>query len=195
MTTENWIQLEYQSLRQEILAQMEVEQSAVRFFLPAAAVVYTVPYLLQQPHDVFLWSVCAGLAGLLVCAMSYTLLASVDGVRKIGMYIKEAIEPRTGGGLRWEAVVYQWDQHEANSWWPSETAVVVAGAIIANIAAAFGAGALFLQGRHGFVPAVIATLLGALAVPSVIRLSRFGTQRGKYSAEVRGIIAGPEDPI
>src|ERR1051325_8733932 len=106
-----WIEIEFVALRTEILALAEAERSTVRFFIPAAAVVYTVPYFIL-PHFVrvsnqqsaFLWTFCAAVAGLLTLAMIQSQFWSVDGARRIGAYIREGIEPRTAGGLRWEQV-------------------------------------------------------------------------------------------
>lgn len=105
MDTERWRQLEYESLRQEILSLFESHRSTPRFFLPAAAGAYGIPFLLDRPNEIFLWSMSAGGAGLMLFVMSYTLFASVDGVRRIGSYIRMAIEPGTEGGLRWETFV------------------------------------------------------------------------------------------
>ena len=42
----NWVEIEYEALRQEILVLIEAQQSAVRFFLPAAAAIlcHSLPY-------------------------------------------------------------------------------------------------------------------------------------------------------
>jgi hypothetical protein len=188
MSKEAWMELEYQQLRAEILALIEAEQSTTRFFLPAAAAVYAIPYVLQQTSQMFLWSVCAGLAGLLIVAMSYTLFASVDGIRRIGMYIKEAIEPRTNGGLRWESIVHFWDQRQTH-WWPSEHAIIAAGAVVTNVAAAAGAGHIFLKDIEAIVPAAVAAVIGGAAIPTISRMAKSARQRDRYAKDVASIVA------
>jgi hypothetical protein len=91
------LELEYQALRDEILALGAAERDAVKFYLPVAALVYAVPYyLLEQAelrsealkHPTFLWTFVAAVAGLLLLAMLRSILWSVDGSRRLGMYIK-----------------------------------------------------------------------------------------------------------
>jgi hypothetical protein len=179
MSTDKWVELEYQSLRAEILATIETHHSAIRFFLPAAAAVYVVPYFLQQTHDIFLWSVCAGLAGLMITVMNHTLFAAVDSVRRLGAYIKVAIEPRTAGGLGWEAAIYDWDQR--THWWPTEHATTALMAVLANTAAATGAGIAFGGGHETWVPGAIAAGVGALNVPLVFRIWTSARQRRRHA--------------
>lgn len=182
MDVDRWVELEYQSLREEILATIQLHHSTTHFFLPATAAVYAVPYLLQQTSQMFLWSVCAGLAGLMITAMNHTLFASVDGVRRLGAYIKEAIEPRTQGGLRWEAVIFHWDQR--THWWPTEHATIAVAVVIANIATAGGAGLVFGHGRAAIFPIVVAGALGLLNVPIIFRMWTSARQRKRHATAI-----------
>lgn len=187
MDVDRWRELEYTTLRQEILTLFEAHHSTPRFFLPAAAGVYTIPYVLQQTSQVFLWSMCAGVVGLMLLAMNHTLFASVDGVRRVGTYIKEAIEPDTKGGLRWEGFVFAWHQRQS-SWQPSEHAILALGAVLANIVAATGAGYLFIGGGYFAAPAVCAILTGALSVPTIYSLWRSPLLRRRHTEEAASII-------
>jgi hypothetical protein len=183
MSTENWLELEYVALRAEILALAAAEQSAVKFFLPTAGAVLTVPYLVKVTGQPYLWAICAGVAGLLVASMVHTLHASVDGCRKIGMYIKEGIEPRTEGALRWEHVIFNWDQNRSSAWL-SETLAISLGAVIANVSATVGAAIAFLPPSSRVVPIVVAGVVAALSLRPLIRIANAGKHRTKYSTDV-----------
>jgi hypothetical protein len=190
MDIDNWTELEYQSLRAEILTTIELHHSTIRFFLPASAAAYAIPYLLHQTSQIFLWSVCAGLAGLMISAMNHTLFASVDGVRRLGSYIKEAIEPRTNGGLRWEAVIYQWDQE--THWWPTEHATTALATVVANIAAAAGAGIIFGKGRAAFIPVAVAAGIGIFNFPIIFRMWTSARQRLRHTTAIASSIVRTE---
>jgi hypothetical protein len=187
MPVEKWIELEYVALRAEILALAAAEQSAVKFFLPTAGAVLAVPYLVKITGEPYLWAICAGVAGLLVAAMVHTLHASVDGVRKIGMYIKDGIEPRTEGGLRWERVVFEWD-HDSSSAWLSETLAISLGAVVANVAATVGAAIAFLPPASRIMPIVVAGLVALLSLRPLLRIGNAGKHRSKYSADVISVL-------
>jgi hypothetical protein len=188
---EKWMQLEYVALRAEILALAAAEQSAVKFFLPTAGAVLAVPYLVKVTGEPYLWAICAGVAGLLVAAMVHTLHASVDGVRKIGMYIKEGIEPRTEGALRWEYVIFKWDQDKSSAWL-SETLAISVGAVIANVSATVGAAITFLPTSSRFVPIVVTGLVASLSLRPLIRIANAGKHRTKYSSDVITFLRGDE---
>ena len=181
MSDTKWIELEYESLREEILSLTESQQSASRFFIPAAAAVYAVPYLLNRTSEALLWSVCAGGAALMILAMSYTLLAYVEGVHKLGTYLAKAIEPRTGGGLQWETFLFQ-TQTVRRRAWPSEHVVISVVAVIAHVAAAFGAGRLFLaHSDDALTPPLVAALGAFLTLPAAYRMWRSGKARRRYA--------------
>jgi hypothetical protein len=192
MADKNWTELEYQSLRAEILALISSQESAIRFFLPAAAAVYGVPYVLGQTSQTFLWSICAGGAALMIVAMSYTVLAYIESVRKIGTYTKEVIETRTNGTLLWETILFEW--HREGSSWPPEQVTISSLAIIANVAAAFGAGHVFLHGDASLIPGLTAIILGLFAVPAVVRMWRSSHQRERYAREIRAIMRELSSP-
>ena len=180
MSDTKWIELEYESLRQEILSLTESQQSAARFFIPAAAAVYAVPYLLNRTSEALLWSVCAGGAALMILAMSYTLLAYVEGVHKLGTYVAKAIEPRTEGGLRWETFLFQ-TQTVRERAWPSEHVVISVVAITAHVAAAFGAGRLFLAPSDALTPPFVASIGALLTLPAAYRMWTSGKARRRYA--------------
>jgi hypothetical protein len=181
-----WIKLEYENLRNEILALSEREGAAPQFFIPAGAVVYAVPYLLKQTEDAFLWCLCVGVAGLLVLAMSHVLYACVDGIRKLGMYIKVGIEPRTCDGMRWEGVVHQWDL-QSNLLY-SDTFAMAAGAAIANVAVAIGVAFSFLQGRARWAPIVVVALITLVTIPSIYKISQSARSRERYAKDVKDFL-------
>jgi hypothetical protein len=173
----------------EVLARDEAERASVRFFLPAAAAVYTIPYFvaergaaLGKASPVFLWSFCSTAAGLLVLVMVLGLYWSSDGTRKIGTYIKESLEPRTCDGLRWESAVFAFS--EASGKWPNETFVVSAGAVAANLLAAGAVSATFLSSVGGwrqYTPLWLASVLAIVSGPSLWALMRPRTLRKKHA--------------
>jgi len=184
----NGLEVEYNALRAEILARDEAERSTLRFFLPAAAVAYTVPYFagerapaLLKESSVFLWTFCASAAGLLVLVMVFSLFWASDGTRKIGTYIKECLERRSNGGLRWEHAVFEFTKVSAN--WPNETFVVAAGAVCANILAGWAVGATFLEkeGSVQYLPLWFTLLLAAPTLPALWRLMTPRRQRERHA--------------
>jgi hypothetical protein len=187
MAESRLVELEYQSLRQELFLLIDIGQSAVKFCVPASAAVYAVPVLLHQMDQVYLWSVCAGLAGLLITALVHTFCGCVEGARKIGAYIMEGIEPRSGGQLNWEHVLFHLEEHQGK---PSLTPIlaIAGGALLANIAAAGGAGVMFLKATESWIPPAIAAIFALPSLPAAWRVSRNSTQREHYVAEVREII-------
>jgi hypothetical protein len=137
----NWIELEYTHLRAEILTLMGIEQAAIRFYVPAAATVYAVPYILKETAQPYLWTVCAVVGGLLALALTQSLYECADGVRRIGSYIMEAIEKDRNCGLRWETVLYQ--IYRRSRFVPSEKAVISLSLVLGNIAASVAADSCF----------------------------------------------------
>ena len=194
---EHWIELEFNALRNEILALGEAERSAVKFYIPSAAAVYTVPYLLLQhlpttvsdeSHRAFLWILCPAVAGLLILAMLQSLFWSVDGARRIGMYIKTSIEPRTNDGLRWESIFFEMSQTQTQL--PSDSATIGTIGVIANLGAAVAAGFTFLHDWHRLWPAIAALVM---AVPSFWILHRIYDSKNtrlRYSERFRSILSG-----
>jgi hypothetical protein len=185
-----WVKLEYESLREEILSLTGSQQSATRFFIPAASAVYTVPYLLKLTSQSLLWSVCAGGAALMVLAMSYTLLAYVEGIHKLGTYIAKAIEPTTGGGLRWETFLFKTQTVQSIAW-PSEHVVISVVAVIANVAAASGAGRLFLPQEDAPMPALVAIIGALLTLPAPYRMWKSGQGRLGYADLIDATLRSP----
>lgn len=186
----DWRQLEYESLRDEILARDESERSSVRFYLPAAAAIYTLPYFLgmqrvatKDPAAVYLWIFCAAVASLLVLVMVLSLYWAADGTRKIGTYIKEIVEPGSDGALRWETVVFE--LAKKRRYWPNETFVVACGATIANLLASVAASITFLRGPNQCAPIVVSSVLTALAVPALWRLMTSSSQRVRYAEAIK----------
>jgi len=90
-----WLEVEYQALRDEILALTAERHATIRFYLPAAASVYAVPHILQQTTQVYLWILSSAAASLLLLAMVRTLLSCTVGIWSISAYIQQSIEPRT----------------------------------------------------------------------------------------------------
>jgi hypothetical protein len=175
-----WLEIEYSNLRQEIVTLGAASQSAVRFFVPAAAAVYTVPHFLQQTSDIYIWTLCVAVAGILLLAMTSSLFASVDSIRRLGMYIKRGIEPRSAGGLRWEAVVADLDRM---AWkWPSEEFVLAFCATLGNVAGAIGTGFVFLGWPSAIGPLAAASLFASLSAPYLWRMARAVSERQQYDA-------------
>jgi len=188
MAEDNWRELEYQALREELTKLMDICHATVRFCLPAAAAVYALPILVKQTGEVYLWSLCAALGGLLITAMVHTFCACITGGRRIGAYIKEAIEPNTNGGLRWETTIFEWETHDKQAALGPLLAVS-AGSLLANVVAAAGAGAVFLRGFASLVPPVVAVIFVFLSLPIAFRTSRPSSGREQCVADVRAILA------
>ena len=176
MDTNKWIEIEFNALRTEILALGAAERDAVKFYVPAAAVVYAVPYYLLErtsgaalagQHGTFLWTFSATAAGLLILAMLQSVLWSVDGARRLGMYIMNSLEPRTDGGLRWEWNLFQ--LHQKRQKWPSDSLTIAVAAVLANLVAAYAAASIFIQGFAQLWPVAMASIFAGLAIPSVHR--------------------------
>lgn len=190
MDTDRWMELEFNALRSEILALGEAERSSVRFYIPVAAVVYAVPYfLLQQPamkvdqqQEAFIWTFCATVVGLLTLAMIQSIFWSVDGARRIGTYIRNGIEPRTGGGLRWETVLTQLNQKRYLL--PSDSLTIATSTVVANLVAAFSAGMLFLARSERIWPAAAASAFALMALPSLRRIASSTQIRRAYAERV-----------
>jgi hypothetical protein len=187
--TENWHAIEYAALRAEILSLAEAERSAVRFFIPAAAIVYTVPYALLPSLSVrppaqqaFAWAFAAVFSGMLTLGLLQSLLWSADGARRIGAYIRHVIEPQTHDQLQWEAICFHLRQGSAP--WPGEALTIGTSAVIANMAAAGAAARIFLPGAGQFWPLSAATLFAILSIPSLWRIAQSGKARRRYSAGV-----------
>jgi len=189
----NWVEVEFNALRAEILALGEAERSSVKFYIPAAAVVYAVPYFLLQQmrsasddRQAFLWSLCATVAGLLILAMLQSLFWSVDGARRIGMYIKVAIEPRTGDGLRWESAFYELSQKQKPL--PSDSSTIGIVAVIANVVASGAAGFTFLKDSNRLWPIAAALLLAWPSIWILRRIYRSADSRRDYSTRFLAIL-------
>jgi hypothetical protein len=202
MEFERWIELEFNALRAKILALGEAERSSVKFYVPAAAVVYGVPYFLFQhmpkavsdeQHQTFLWIFCPTVAGLLILAMIQSLFWSVDGVRRIGMYIKVAIEPRTNHGLRWESVLYELSQKQRQL--PSDSSTIGIISVVANVVAATAAGFTFLHGCNRFWPAAAAVLLASPSLWILSRIYRSAESRRAYSDQFTHILESTLSPV
>lgn len=186
MPEEKWTEIEYLSLRQELFNLIEIGQATVRFCLPASAAVYAVPVLLQRPSDVYLWCVCAGLAGLLLTAMVFTFCGCVEGARRIGAYIKEVIEPATNHGLKWETILWNLERQRAEPSIPA-ILVVAAGAFVANVGAAAASGMIFLDGQDVMFPPAVAGLFVFIGMPIALRTSR-PSRRQLHTSEIRAIL-------
>ncbi len=183
MPEDRWVEMEYQALQEQMSKLLDVGQSAVRFCLPAAAAVYALPVLVQQTSQTYLWALCTGLASLLITAMVHTFCACVTGGRRIGAYIKEAIEPHTKGGMRWEAMIFEWENRETRRSM-SPLLAISAGALLANVAAAAGAGAVFLHGAEALIPPMIAVLFVPLSLPAAFNTARSSNARRQCVADV-----------
>jgi hypothetical protein len=185
MDDDRWLELEYQALRDEILALGAAERDAVKFYLPVAALVYAVPYyLLEQAelrsealkHPTFLWTFVAAVAGLLLLAMLRSILWSVDGSRRLGMYIKTVIEPRTRGGLRYEWMLFQLHQEPRRR--PSDVFMISLGSVLINFFAACATGMLFIKcAPQAFLPAIVALGFAAASIRSIWTIRDRDTRR------------------
>jgi hypothetical protein len=187
MPEREWIELEFNALRRDIAMLADAAKTMVTFCLPAAAVVYAVPVLLQKTAQPFLWAICAALASLLLTAMVQAFCSCLNGGWKLGTYIKEVIEPQTNGGLQWEGILFDWEQRSIRH---TEAAVLVisTGALLANFGAAVGVGVAILSGWTAFVPATIAGIFAIACIPAAWRTSRVAHQRGEYSRQLRQIL-------
>jgi hypothetical protein len=183
----NWRELEYEALRQEILVLTEAQQSAVRFYLPAAAAIFAVPYFANKTSQALLWSFCAGGSALMIMAMSYTLLSYVEGIYKIGTYIKKAIEPKSNGELRWETFLFE-SQVRRKAGWPSEHVVITLAAIAANIGASLGVGYIFLASPNAGVPVIVSGFFSLITLPAAYRMWRSGRERQTHADRIDHIL-------
>jgi hypothetical protein len=187
-----WRELEYEALREEIITLTEAQQSAVRFFLPAAAAVFAVPYLANKTSHALLWAFCAGGAGLMIMAMSYTLLSYVQGIYKIGSYVRTAIESRSNGELRWESFLFE-SQVRRKVGWPSEHVVISLGAILANIGASLGAGYVFLAATNRGIPVIVAGFFSLATLPAAYRMWRSGPERKTHADHIASVLDSLDD--
>ncbi len=195
MDTAKWLEAEFNALRTEILALGEAERDAVKFYVPAASVVYAVPYYLlehlspasvAEQHRTFLWTFSATAAGMLVLAMLQSLYWSVDGARRLGMYIMNAIEPRTHGGLRWEWTLFQ--LHQKRQKWPSDSLTIAVASVLANLVAAYAAANVFIQGFAQLWPVVIASAFAAASLPSIRRIDASSGTRREYAERITALM-------
>jgi len=111
--------------------------------------------------------------------MPQSLFWSVDGARRIGMYIKVAIEPRTGGGLRWESVFYELSQKQKPL--PSDSSTIGIVAVTANVVASGAAGFTFLSDSNRLWPIAAALLLAWPSIWILRRIYRSADSRREYS--------------
>jgi hypothetical protein len=199
MDQSRWIEVEFNALRQEILTFGEAERSAVKFYVPAAAAVYAAPYFLlqqspsllaDQRHQAFLWTFCAAVAGLLILALLHTLYWTVNAARRIGAYIKESIEPRTNGGLRWETVFHQLSQKRYH--WPSDAAAVAAAAVLANMVASAAASVMFLEGVNQIWPTLASCFFTLISLPAIRRIIGSAESRTEYVERISKVIQSIE---
>lgn len=190
LSEKTWIELEYTHLRAEILGIMGVEQAAIRFYVPAAATVYTVPYILKQTHEPYLWTVCTAAAGLLALGLACSLAECADSVRRIGSYIKEGIEPQTLGGLKWESVLYELFSGKPRflRFLPSETFAISFSLMVANVAASLAAGHQLLDAAKAQWPVYTAAPFALLSCLSLVRIPRSSPLRERYTASIRKIL-------
>lgn len=187
MSKDKWLELEYQALREELTKLMDIGHGTVRFCLPAAAAVYALPVVVGKTTQVYLWALCAALGGLLITAMVHTFCACIAGGRRIGAYIKEAIEPNTNGGLNWEGVIFEWEKRGKQAS-ISPLLAVSAGSLLANVVAAAGAGVVFLQGLASLVPPAVAVVFVFLSLPIAFRTSRASMGREQCVTDVKEIL-------
>jgi hypothetical protein len=194
-TADRWREIEFIALRQEILALGEAERSAVRFYIPATAIVYAVPYYVAERmanamadafRQALMWTFCVLIAELLTLAMVQTLFWSVDGARRIGVYIRTSIEPQTFYALRWEAVFFQLTQ--ANRQFLNDSAVIGAIAVAANIFAACAVGFTFLDDRYFWLPLLPAFVLTSMSMVVIRRIVRSRPSRREYADRYEEIL-------
>lgn len=190
MDEDDWVEREYQALRAEILALGEAERDAVKFYVPLAALVYVVPYYIltnwrlpTPAHHAYLWSLAAGVVGLMLLAMMRSILWSVDGSGRVGIYIMSVIEPRTRGGLRYESILFELQQKQKVR--ASDVFMVAVACVLANIAAAFGASYSFLSGRARWLPVAVALALLAFTLPSLLSIASESRKRVKYVEDLQ----------
>lgn len=195
MDADQWREAEFTALRTEILTLGEAERSAVKFYIPAVAVVYAIPYYLSEKiastmfdarGQAALWTFCVVVTELLTLAMLQTLFWSVDGARRIGVYIKTAIEPRTSYTLRWESVFHELTQDRKQ--YLSDSATVGAVSVVANIFASCAVGFIFLDARYWWWPFVPTTVMTFISCVVLSRIFASGSTRRKYAARYEAIL-------
>ncbi|MEA2462623.1 MAG: hypothetical protein QOJ98_370 [Acidobacteriota bacterium] len=193
MDNDRWLELEYQALRDEILALGAAERDAVKFYVPIAALAYAVPYyLLEQAdlrppalaHQTFLWTFAASVTGLLLLAMLRSILWSVDGSRRLGMYIKTVIEPRTRGGLRYEWLLFQLQQERPKR--PSDVFMISLGSVLVNCLAAGATGRLFIkEAPEAFFPVSVALGFAIASIGSILTIRDSRGTRRRYHEHMK----------
>lgn len=180
---DDWIALEYEHLRTEIMSLGAAKLGTVRFYLPAAASVYAVPYLLKQTNQSYLWTLCSAVAGLLVLTMSQTLFVSSNGIRRLGVYIRDVLEPRTRGGLRWEHAVQMFDGGQR--FWLGQSFTISASAVLANLVASVGAASVFLPSDTSRLwPVIAAIATGIPTLPGLWRMLRPTIERDSLKKRI-----------
>ncbi|MDP9193201.1 MAG: hypothetical protein M3P06_16005 [Acidobacteriota bacterium] len=196
MDNNSWAAVEFAALRQEILALGEAERSAVKFYIPAVAVVYAIPYYLSERmgdaiadprRQAFLWTFCVLVAELLTLAMLQSLFWSTDGARRLGVYIKTAIEPLTEYQLRWESVFHELTQERKQFF--SDSSTVGAISVLVNIFAACAIGFAFLDNQRFWWPILPTSVMTGISCVVLRRIASSKTSRRTYAERYRNILA------
>jgi len=201
MDEDGWLEVEYQALRTEILALGAAERDAVKFYVPSSAFVYAVPYYLfgqgylgtsALKNAPFLWTFVAAVAGLLLLAMLRSVLWSVDGSRRLGMYIMTVIEPRTRGGLRYESMLFRLQQKRRRR--PSDAFTIAVSCVISNVVAACGAGVLFMPDEpwfRQFQAMLVALGFLVASIPSILTIRGSRGGRRAYHEHMTELMRKP----
>jgi hypothetical protein len=174
MENDNLAISEYESLRNELLGYYTLVQNTIKTYSIFAATVFCIPIVLgkivaaiapdllrsNQPSNVILnwsivstggaWLITSFLSGVILFTMIQSVYWTIDGVRKIGAYIRIIIEPKSSNSLNWERAVSYVDSQLSfrkffrwNYPWPGDEAISCVCAIVLYTTACIGAGFAF----------------------------------------------------
>lgn len=179
------IKLEYESLRIEIQDTVRNSNRVIQLFIPFVSIFYTIPFILENGkyvHSMGLWFICNLFSSLTIFVLSYILAVNNDGIRKIGLYIKNVIEPKTNGILQWETINYKIDQGH-HGLVHDETFCLIVVITLINVIASFAVGTFigYSSSTYYWAPVLGPILLPLLGYRQYSTLRNWKKGRKEYN--------------
>jgi hypothetical protein len=116
MSRDDFILAEYQSLRAEILQISAQLPMITRYTLAVMLALYAAPFALKSPdvpttsislgHGFWGWVLVMLGVDFVIIALAQRFIVSSIGMRRVGSYLAEILEPKTGGALEYETAVF-----------------------------------------------------------------------------------------
>lgn len=195
MSDDEFYGREAEALQSECLEISKGITKTLTIFIPLAYGVYAVPFLarggcgeIPVNGDWVLWSLVSGVSSLVVLIMTQRIFWAVDGVRKIGEYLRYIYPNKLGKEFSWEEAVYEMDK--TNTWWPSDEAITLTFAILIELLAARWVGCSYVNGQggwHTWAPFMAACLVLSFACFYVCRIFRWDAERKGYSEAIAAL--------